>query len=208
MKTPPGGRPLEERLSDSSRVRCHGAWTCRKPGSRATAKRFRSVTMAYCSDCGYNRAASDCDYGLCGGCCDHGACHRHGWFEHECETCGRLFENQNNLYQHMRTHMPRNKYCPACGKFASSSVSGVTMHLENGHGPVCRDQGASQVKDFVRQKAPQFLRPAIRDGSASESSDEVPYCNICDRSFGSFGALFQHKEAKHSRSGSQLKLTW
>ena len=174
----------------------------------SAAKSFCSVTMAYCSDCGNKRAAYDCDYGLCGGCCYHGACHRHGWFEYECETCGRLFENPNNLHQHMRTHMPRDKYCPACRKFASSSVSGVTMHLENGHCPVCRDQGASQVKDFVRQKAPQFLRQAICDGSASESTDEFPHCNICGRYFNSFGALFQHREAKHSQSGSQLRLTW
>ncbi|CAE7214438.1 ZNF557 [Symbiodinium pilosum] len=164
--------------------------------------------MAYCNNECNNKAANDCDYGLCGSCCDHGACHRHGWFEHECDTCGRLFENQNNLNQHMRTHMPKDKFCPACGKFASSSVSGVTMHVENGHCSACGHHGGRLVRDFMRHNVPEYLRPAICDGYVNESEDEDPYCSICDRSFKSFGALLQHTEAKHSQRGPQLSLSW
>ena len=116
-------------------------------------------------------------------------------------------KNQNNLNQHMRTHMLGDKYCPACGTFASSSVSGVTMHVENGHCPACRGRGRGLVKDFMRHNAPQFMHPAICDGSASESADEDPYCRLCEQHFQSFGALLQHNEAKHAQRGPQLRLT-
>ncbi|CAK8996799.1 unnamed protein product [Durusdinium trenchii] len=154
--------------------------------------------MARCDACN-NKAASDCDYGLCGGCCTYGACYRHGWFEYQCQTCNRLFENENNLNQHMRTHLPRNKMCPACGK-AYSSISSVTMHVEGGHCSVCQGRGAAIVHDFMRQNAPHFFRPALCDASetSEESNGDEPYCRLCDRSFKNFGALLQHQEAKHA----------
>ncbi|CAJ1338823.1 unnamed protein product [Effrenium voratum] len=154
-----------------------------------------------CGDCN-NKAPNDCDYGLCGRCCDYGACHRHGWFEHECPECARLFGTENGLRQHMQTHQPRNKVCPVCQKKSFKSVSNVTMHVESGHCSGCYGDGPKLVRDFMKQNMPQVYQPAICDGDSSDdSSEDDPYCRSCDRFFKTMGALLQHMEAKH---GSRL----
>mmetsp|Transcript_85394 Transcript_85394/g.135361 ORF Transcript_85394/g.135361 Transcript_85394/m.135361 type:complete len:165 (+) Transcript_85394:45-539(+) len=149
-----------------------------------------------------NKAAGDCDYDLCGRCCDRGDCHRHGWYEYECETCFRLFQNQNNLNQHMQTHKPRDKLCPVCGQVSFKSTSGVTMHVESGYCAGCGERGQKLVRDFMKKNLPQCYAPAICDRSDSSDWNEDPYCRSCDRFFKSMGALLQHMEAKHdSRVG-------
>ena len=158
-----------------------------------------------CQECN-NKAAEDCDYGLCGRCCQKGNCHRHGWYEVECEICSRLFQNENNLNQHMQTHQPRNKICPVCGQVSFKTVSGVTMHVESGFCAGCGGHGRKLVRDFMKANMPQFYPPAICD-RYSDSSEEDPYCRSCDRSFKSMGALLQHMEAKHGGQVSGVRLS-
>ncbi|CAE8632998.1 unnamed protein product [Polarella glacialis] len=160
-----------------------------------------------CNGCS-NRAASDCDYGYCGKCCFKGSCGRHGWFQYECTECSRLFENDNNLKQHMQVHLPRDTMCPSCGDTRFRSHVNVAQHVESGGCRACGTQGKQMVRNFTRAHAPQFFHLALGDRNYDweiddEDDEDVPYCSQCHRDFKSVASLLQHIEAKHAGQAHQ-----
>ncbi|KAJ9604617.1 hypothetical protein H2200_010731 [Cladophialophora chaetospira] len=101
---------------------------------------------------------------------------------HWCIDCKRYFNNENELTQHKRVHLPRNIECLGCDR-QFSEFAAMILHLEAG---TCASQ--TDVDDLDRWMANSRLHQYV-----DYAYDPVKYCcPHCDRRFDYLSAFCQH----------------
>ncbi|CAG8956434.1 hypothetical protein HYFRA_00003818 [Hymenoscyphus fraxineus] len=120
-----------------------------------------------------------------------------------CSDCDRLFQNHNNLTQHMRSraHQGTNITCPWC-KTSYVTASGLTIHLESGNcsSGLDRHKINRQVQQLDRNNVitkPMITYPGYENSqtiATSRSWNGRAYeCPLsCNREFNTLHGLNNH----------------
>ncbi|KAL2003491.1 hypothetical protein VTN02DRAFT_3700 [Thermoascus thermophilus] len=104
-----------------------------------------------------------------------------------CDSCGKYFENENNLRMHERSHEPADLECYGSSCYRNfASFSAMLIHLESGNcdsGTDCNEINDLAVTCFQHKKY------------STDIADYYPYfCPCCSRQFRLLSGLYQHAE--------------
>ena len=129
-----------------------------------------------------------------------------------CHTCKKSFDSgnwkrdKNSLYQHLRSHHPRNTHCPICIDKRFQDVAGATQHVESGACRKCPGKEEARRKIFEFFKEHEITRKFLKSQAVMyintllevEEPPDFPYeCKICEIEYRDASSLMQHLAQKH-----------
>jgi len=127
-----------------------------------------------------------------------------------CNTCGKQFQNQKNLQQHIRTFNNCTDVCPICST-AFSSKRLLQSHISAAHVPqisksysfhcVFCNQGfvkKYELRSHVlhlhsQQMLNRFICDSIKTQEKSDISASIATCNICNLAFETQDRFIEHR---------------
>ena len=128
-----------------------------------------------------------------------------------CDYCGREFQSENSLAQHMKTHRPKNVSCPICGEQRIGSAANAVAHVESGYCSGCRgqDEARRQIYQYVSGHAPNLCVPMLENGGHSDQVPNSPYkCTYCGKQFGQLSSQMNHEQDVHHNDRRMQQLGW
>mmetsp|Transcript_5799 Transcript_5799/g.10134 ORF Transcript_5799/g.10134 Transcript_5799/m.10134 type:complete len:174 (+) Transcript_5799:140-661(+) len=130
----------------------------------------------------------------------------------QCSICSRSFTSQNNLRQHMKTHVARSIPCPVCGdKKKFRNAANAVAHVESGYCSGCKGQqnARQQIYNYARINAPQLTTNLIEGAQGGYGRvPQKPYrCQFCARNFAHLSALLNHERDAHRNNRPIQQIT-